>query len=737
MTRRNMKSYIALIQLDLKLALRQKSVLFFNYMFPLIFFVVFAQALHGDRGNAMTQIVTMVIIIGVLGNGLFGAGMRAVQERESNVLRRYKVTPITPAPILIAATVVGWILFMPLVLFVFCVAHFGYGMPWPERLGSILLFATLGILAFRAIGMILAAVANSMQESQILVQLVYLPMMFLSGATFPTSMFPSWLLIVTQFLPATYLVSGLEGMMLRQESLAANGLPVLALLITVFVGLFISYKLFRWEKEEKIRSSAKLWVGAVMLPFIVLGVWQAHTKQNVAKTKMLNRQLARGEAYLIRGARIFIGDGKVIESGAILIRGGKIAEVYEGEGPDPRTVKATLIEAPGKTALPGLIDVHVHLVAPGGVYTDMSQHNPETRMLRNLAAYLYSGVTAVRSVGDPLDLVLKVRSTVNSGEKLGAQLFTCGPLFTAKGGHGTEYFKDMPPNLREQAEAQFTRMPASIEEARRQVNELKHSDVDCIKAILEAGGGAGVFNRLDSSIFQAIARESHAQGLPLAVHTGDVRDVTDAVSADADSIEHGSFREVIPDPLFQQMAGKKVFYDPTLSVAEAFRDFAAGDTALLKRSLVQQVGPTDLIEGTEKAMASKDLEPTRRRIAQFPINLDLGTQNMLRAYKDGVTLVTGSDAGNLLILHGPTVQHELALRVRAGIAPAVALEAATYNSARLLRAENRIGSIRAGNDADLLLVDGNPLEDISAVERISIVFFKGEQLDRSDLFNQE
>jgi len=181
-----MKSYIALIQLDLKLALRQKSILFFNYMFPLIFFVVFAQALHGDRGNAMTQIVTMVIIIGVLGNGLFGAGMRAVQERESNVLRRYKVTPITPAPILIAATIVGWIIFMPLVLFMFCVAHFGYGMPWPTRMGSILLFATLGILAFRAIGMILAAVANSMQESQILVQLVYLPMLFLSGATFPT-----------------------------------------------------------------------------------------------------------------------------------------------------------------------------------------------------------------------------------------------------------------------------------------------------------------------------------------------------------------------------------------------------------------------------------------------------------------------------------------------------------------------------------------------------------------------
>jgi imidazolonepropionase-like amidohydrolase/ABC-type multidrug transport system permease subunit len=732
-----MKSYVALIQLDLKLALRQKSVLFFNYMFPLIFFVIFAQAMHGDRGNAMTQVLTMVVIIGVLGNGLFGAGVRAVQERESNVLRRYKVTPITPAPILIAATIVGWILFMPFVVIMFCAAHFAYGMPWPDRLGSILLFVTLAILAFRAIGMILAAVANSVQESQILVQLIYLPMLFLSGATFPTSMFPAWLLIVTQFLPATYLVSGLEGMMLRQESLVANGFPALALLITVFVGLFISYKLFRWEKEEKIRGSAKLWVGAVMLPFIVLGLWQAHTQQNVAKTKMLNRQLARGETYLIRGARIFVGDGKVIESGAVLIRGGKIAEVYEGEGPDPQTVKATPIEAAGKTVLPGLIDVHVHLVATGGFYSDMSRYDPAPHMLRNLAAYLYSGVTAVRSVGDPLDLVLKVRSSVNSGERLGAELFTCGPLFTAQGGHGTEYFKDMPPNIRDKAEAQFTRIPASADEARPQVDELRHAGVDCIKAVLEAGGGSRVFNRLDSAIFQAVAQEAHTQGLPLAVHTGDIRDVADAVSSGADSIEHGSFREAISDSLFGQMVSKKTFYDPTLSVGEAFKDFAAGKTDLLKRSLVQQVGPTDLIENTEKAMASEETEPIRQRIAQFPLNSDIGTQNLLRAHKDGVSLVTGSDAGNYLIRHGPTVQHELELWVREGIPPAVALQAATYNAARLLRAENHIGSIRVGNDADLLLVDGNPLEDITAVERISIVVFKGEQLDRSDLFNQE
>jgi len=77
------------------------------------------------------------------------------------------------------------------------------------------------------------------------------------------------------------------------------------------------------------------------------------------------------------------------------------------------------------------------------------------------------------------------------------------------------------------------------------------------------------------------------------------------------------------------------------------------------------------------------------------------------------------------------------LWVRAGIAPAVALQAATLNAARLLRADNRVGSIRAGNDADLLVVDGNPLEDITATERISMVVFKGERVDRTGLFDQQ
>src|SRR5580765_2823344 len=241
-----MKAFLALLKIDLKLASRNRAVLFFNYFFPLTFFFIFAQMFDARQGSAILQVVAMVIVLGILGNGLFGAGMRAVQEREENILRRYKVTPITPVPLLSASMITGVVLYLPSVILIVFLAHQFYGMALPTQPLSLLLFVCLGAIAFRSLGLIIAAVVNSSQESNILIQPIYMAMLFLSGATIPLSVFPNWLQLVTQFVPATYVVIGLSGILQRGETLAQNSLSVLVLIITAFLGIFIATKLFRW-----------------------------------------------------------------------------------------------------------------------------------------------------------------------------------------------------------------------------------------------------------------------------------------------------------------------------------------------------------------------------------------------------------------------------------------------------------------------------------------------------------
>ena len=273
-----MKSYLSLIAIDLKLAARMRTVIFFNYLFPLMIFFIFGTVFRASRSpEAVTYVLTMSVALGILGNGLFGAGIRAVQEREMNILRRYKVTPISPAPLLVASMVTGWVIFMPYMVLVFTLAHTIYKMPWPAHLGTLALFISLGLVAFRSFGLVIASVANTMQEAAILVQLCYFPMLFLSGATVPSSIFPHIVQLISNFIPATYLVKGVQGIMLQGQGMHEIWKWALALVVTAGVGLAVGTKLFRWEKEEKIQPSAKMWILVALVPFLVLGAYYAYT----------------------------------------------------------------------------------------------------------------------------------------------------------------------------------------------------------------------------------------------------------------------------------------------------------------------------------------------------------------------------------------------------------------------------------------------------------------------------
>jgi ABC-type multidrug transport system permease subunit len=643
-----MTAYLTNIAITLRLMARDRMALFFGYVFPLIFFFLFAQMMSaGQGGGVAKQVVTSVLIFGVLGNGFFGAGMRAVSDREQNILRRFKVAPTTAAPLLVSWLVTGWINYIPSALFLICIGHFGYQMPWPERPFTLFLFLSVAVLAFRALGLIIASVVNSMQESQILIQLCYLPMLFLSGATFPISAMPQWLQIVAQFIPSSHLFAGLQGILLRKEGLDAQWKSLAALGLTLLVGMFLAVKLFRWEKEEKVKSSAKLWVLAALAPFLILGTYQAYSKESLQQAKVLQRELRRSRTLLIRDVRLFIGDGRVIERGALLIRDGKIAEVFEGDAPDPKKLNAEPIEGSGKTLLPGLIDTNVQLSAAGGVPGTPSAKEIDWRHV----AYLFSGVTAIRSVGDEVAPVLHLRDMVARGERLASEVFFTGPRIQT----------DSP----EQGAA--------------------------IAMGLQRQGASGLF--VDTERVPVAALK--AAGLPVLSRNAN----------GADTLIGG----VAPPA-----AG---YWIPALAAAEARTE---PKPELLERSLVQQVAIKGLLERTRPLLAKAPSVPGARATISAADRV-----------------VAGSGSGQMFVIHGPGIHRELALLVQAGLSPVEALRTATGRAAEALGVAGRIGMLKPGMEADLLLVDGNPLRDITVTERISAVIFRGERVVRSELFEQE
>jgi hypothetical protein len=157
----------------------------------------------------------------------------------------------------------------------------------------------------------------------------------------------------------------------------------------------------------------------------------------------------------------------------------------------------------------------------------------------------------------------------------------------------------------------------------------------------------------------------------------------------------------------------------------ALEALTAPRVELLERSLVQQVAPKGL------------LERTRPILAQIPPNPNLLNARMALIPAAAQRIITGSGSGQMFVIHGPGIHRELVLLVQAGLSPSDALQAATGRAAAALGAGNRIGMLKPGMEADLLLVDGNPLRDITATEHISLVVFRGERVSRTRLFEQE
>ncbi len=558
-----MKAYLAHTENALRLLSRNKTALFFTYLFPLFFFFMFASMFGGAKNPGdMLRVISTVLTLGVLGSGFFGAGITMVQEREENILRRFKVTPSGALPILLAVLTSGLVAYLPLVAVIFGLTHGWLHVPFPPRLLEVVIFSAVGLVAFRGMGVLIACVVRSSQEGAAVINVIYLPMLMLSGAMLPLQFLPPWLQTATAFLPSFYLFSGMQSMLLNDQGLWHNALEIVALLVTAATTTFLALKLFRWDKDDTIPGRAKWWIVAGLTPFLALGLTKLNRQERLEEARMQARAEHRNVTFVVENVRIFIGDGRVIEHGRVLVKNGSIMEVGE-QGGGTALPDTEVINGAGKTLLPGLIDMHVHLGASGFADHDPDEKDPEAHRLMD---YLYCGVTAVRSVGDWLDRSMAVKAKVESGRVLGAELFAYGPLFTAEGGHGTEYLQFVPDGSRSKMRDEFLRIPKDPADAEKLVADLKRDGVDGIKAILQGDFGHTHFVRLERPNYEAVARAAHANGLPLATHTNTVQDVEDAIAAGSDSIEHGALTDRLPPADLAAMHDKNLAYDPTLSV---------------------------------------------------------------------------------------------------------------------------------------------------------------------------
>jgi imidazolonepropionase-like amidohydrolase len=269
-------------------------------------------------------------------------------------------------------------------------------------------------------------------------------------------------------------------------------------------------------------------------------------------------------------------------------------------------------------------------------------------------------------------------------------------------------------------------------EAAARVNDIASKGVDGVKVVLDAGGMGSLFERLDLNVFDAVVKAAAAHNLPVVVHTGNTQDIRDAIARNVAGLEHGAMRDPLPAEVVAEIGTKHIHYNPTLSVLDSLARLSKKDTSMLDDPLVRQTVPGGMLSKMRTWIQNNDFAPMMRQIPDIPQTN--AAKNFKNVFDAGAPLVLGTDAGNAGVFHGPAVHREMELWKACGIPNVEILKAATFTAARLLGAGNRIGKVAKGYDANLLLVEGNPLEDISTTRRISDVFFQGERIRRAGLF---
>jgi imidazolonepropionase-like amidohydrolase len=375
---------------------------------------------------------------------------------------------------------------------------------------------------------------------------------------------------------------------------------------------------------------------------------------------------------------------------------------------------ATVRELAGKTVMPGLISAHSHL----GLIVDDAESSATGYTRENVAAQLKEfercGVTTIMSLGANRDLVYELREEQKKGKLGGATIFTAGRGIGVPGG---------APGLPAAADQIYR--PATVDEARKDVDELAGHRADIVKIWVD--DGHGTMPKIKPEIWKAVIDEAHKKHLRVAAHVYALSDAKQLVADGVDVLAHSVRDQVVDDAFVEAMKEHKVWYVPTFTVDESFFVYAERPAFMETKFFQEAAGPKLMAKFDATGYAEKINQDSQT--AQHRKDFSVGQQNLKRLFDAGVSVGFGTDSGALPgRIPGFAEHHELELMVRAGLTPMQAITAATGENAKLLHAGDR-GTIAVGKRADLLVLDGDPLSDIRNTEKIVAVYHNGRSVD--------